>query len=143
VAMRVTIRMPFCFLSIAVAIGVSTTATIGAAQVGSDVFVDANLAAAARTSSAVNRAVPTFYGDVLPILQENCQVCHQLAAPDDGGRSRGFHAADLVAPMALETYEQTQPWARVIAKVVKDREMPPWSAHPQHKGQFLGERYLD
>jgi hypothetical protein len=48
----------------------------------------------------------------------------------------------MIAPMALETYEQTRPWARAIARVVADGRMPPWSADPQHKGTFEGERYL-
>src|SRR5262245_1657254 len=40
-------------------------------------------------------APPTFYKDVLPILQANCQSCHR---PGE------------VAPMSLVTYEQTRPW---------------------------------
>jgi hypothetical protein len=76
---------------------------------------------------------PTFYRDVLPILEANCQVCHQSAEVKTGG---------MIAPMALETYEQTRPWARVIARKVTDGSMPPWSAHLQHKGTFEGERYL-
>ncbi|HZM62658.1 MAG TPA: hypothetical protein VFB85_22785, partial [Vicinamibacterales bacterium] len=39
---------------------------------------------------------PTFYKDVLPILQANCQSCHR---PGE------------VAPMSLITYEQARPWA--------------------------------
>ncbi len=76
---------------------------------------------------------PTFYADVLPILQANCQVCHQSAGVKTGG---------MVAPMALETYEQTRPWAAVIAKAVTEGRMPPWSAHVQHQGTFEDERYL-
>ena len=37
---------------------------------------------------------PTFYRDVLPILQRHCQNCHRPAE---------------VAPMPLVTYAQTQP----------------------------------
>lgn len=85
------------------------------------------------TTSAAQHDAPTFYADVLPILRANCQVCHQSGDVKTGG---------MVAPMALETYEQTRPWARMIAKVVTDGRMPPWSADIQHKGTFEGERYL-
>jgi mono/diheme cytochrome c family protein len=53
----------------------------------------------------------TFAGDVLTILQENCQTCHR---PGN------------VAPMSLLTYEEARPWASVIADKVASREMPPW-----------------
>jgi len=85
------------------------------------------------TAAAAPAEQPTFYADVQPILQANCQVCHQSAQVKTGG---------MIAPMALETYEQTRPWARVIARRVTDGSMPPWSAHIQHKGTFEGERYL-
>jgi mono/diheme cytochrome c family protein len=85
------------------------------------------------SSSAAQNDAPTFYADVLPILQANCQACHQSSGVKTGG---------MVAPMALETYEQTRPWARSIARAVTEGKMPPWSAHVQHKGTFEGERYL-
>ena len=84
-------------------------------------------------SSAAQSDAPTFYADVLPILQANCQTCHQ---------SGGLKTGGMVAPMALETYEQTRPWARSIARAVSEGKMPPWSADIQHKGTFEGERYL-
>ena len=58
---------------------------------------------------------PTFYRDVLPILQNHCQSCHR---PGE------------VAPMPLVTYEQTRPWAPLIAKSVETKVMPPWFADP-------------
>lgn len=75
----------------------------------------------------------SFYRDVLPILQDNCQECHRPAGTSYGG---------LVAPMSLMTYDEVRPWAKAIAKNVKSREMPPWDAHPQHHGVFLNERSL-
>jgi hypothetical protein len=60
-------------------------------------------------------AAPTFYKDVLPILQKNCQNCHR---PGE------------VAPMALLTYEQARPWAQAIKTAVVARQMPPWFAEP-------------
>jgi mono/diheme cytochrome c family protein len=77
---------------------------------------------------------PTYYKDVLPIIQENCQACHQPAGLNLGG---------MVAPMSFLTYEETRPWSRVISKVVSERRMPPWHAAQQFRGRFIGERFLD
>jgi hypothetical protein len=60
-------------------------------------------------------APPTFYRDVLPILQNHCQACHRLGE---------------IAPMPLMTYAQTRPFARAIATDVTQRKMPPWFADP-------------
>jgi copper type II ascorbate-dependent monooxygenase-like protein len=56
---------------------------------------------------------PTFYAEVLPILQGHCQVCHRA-----GG----------IAPMAFETYEQTRRFAGSIQTATQKRTMPPWFA---------------
>lgn len=69
---------------------------------------------------------PTFYKDVLPILQANCQACHR---PGE------------IAPMPLLTYEQTRPWARAIRTATVARQMPPWFAAPGY-GHFANERRL-
>src|SRR5436853_409459 len=58
---------------------------------------------------------PTFYKDVLPILQSHCQGCHR---------------AGEMAPMPLETYRQVKPFARAIAEVTATKVMPPWFADP-------------
>src|SRR5688572_30980747 len=71
-------------------------------------------------------SAPTFYKDVLPILQANCQACHR---PGE------------IAPMSLLTYEQTRPWARAIKTAVGARRMPPWFADPAY-GHFANERRL-
>ena len=60
-------------------------------------------------------AAPTFYRDVLPILQKHCQQCHR---------------AGEIAPMPLVTYEDARPWARMIAKNTSTKRMPPWFADP-------------
>ncbi len=75
----------------------------------------------------------TFTRDVLPILQENCQLCHRPGGANLGG---------MVAPMAFTTYEDTRPWAKAIAKAVEARAMPPWDASPAQHGQFANERTL-
>jgi hypothetical protein len=69
---------------------------------------------------------PTFYKDVLPVLQANCQTCHR---PGE------------VAPMSLVTYEQARPWARAIKNAVVSRQMPPWFADPSY-GHFANQRRL-
>jgi hypothetical protein len=63
--------------------------------------------------AAVFSNAPTFYRDVLPILQEHCQACH---------RSGG------IAPMAFENYQGTQGYAVAIEAAVRNRSMPPWFA---------------
>ena len=75
----------------------------------------------------------TFYKDVLPILQENCQTCHRPSAPNNQG---------MIAPMAFMSFAEVRPWAKAISKQVAERNMPPWDAAPMHNGQFLNERTL-
>ena len=76
---------------------------------------------------------PTFYREVLPILQEHCQDCHRPAGNTNSG---------MVAPMSLTTYDAARPWAKSIAKLVGSREMPPWFASEEFHGVFEGERTL-
>jgi len=60
-------------------------------------------------------AAPTYYRDVLPILQQHCQSCHR---------------AGEIGPMQLMSYAQARPFARAIADSAAKREMPPWFADP-------------
>ena len=76
---------------------------------------------------------PTFTRDVLPIFQENCQVCH---------RPNGANMGGMVAPMSLRTYEEVRPYTEKIATFVEARYMPPWHASPDQHGLFKGERVL-
>lgn len=69
---------------------------------------------------------PTFYRDVLPILQDHCQSCHR---------------AGEVAPMPLMSYEQTRPWRDAIARAVEGRMMPPWFADRRF-GHFANDPSL-
>jgi hypothetical protein len=71
-------------------------------------------------------SAPTFYRDVLPILQERCQICHR---------------AEGIAPTRFETYEQTRPYAAAIAAAAQDKSMPPWFADP-HVGHFSNDSSL-
>ncbi|MFN8006903.1 MAG: thiol-disulfide isomerase [Terriglobia bacterium] len=69
---------------------------------------------------------PTFYQDVLPILQKDCQRCHR---PGE------------VAPMSLVTYEQVLPWGKAIRQAVLSKHMPPWFADPRY-GKFVNDPSL-
>lgn len=59
---------------------------------------------------------PTFYRDVVPILQEHCQTCHR---PGE------------IAPFSLLSYKETKPWAQAIKKAAQSKNMPPWFADPR------------
>jgi hypothetical protein len=60
--------------------------------------------------AATHRQV-TFAKDVAPILQQNCQECHQ---------------PNSIAPMSLITYPEVRPFAAAIKERVAARQMPPW-----------------
>jgi hypothetical protein len=83
------------------------------------------IAAAALTADTLPHST-TFYRDVLPILQKNCQTCHR---PGE------------VAPMSLLSYEATRPWAKAIKAAVLTRKMPPWPADVRD-GRFSNDRSL-
>ena len=71
-------------------------------------------------------SAPTFYKNILPILQDHCQSCHREGE---------------VAPMALVKYEQTRPWAHMMAHQVEMKMMPPWFADPRY-GHFANDTSL-
>jgi Copper type II ascorbate-dependent monooxygenase, C-terminal domain len=58
---------------------------------------------------------PTFYRDVLPILQHHCQSCHRVGE---------------IAPFPLVTFEEAHVKSEKIAAMVRDKKMPPWFADP-------------
>ena len=78
---------------------------------------------------AANTGTPqvTFYKDVLPVLQKNCQECHR---PGEA------------APMAFLNYESTRPWAKAIKAAVSTAKMPPWYADT-HYGKFANDRRMN
>ena len=96
--------------------------------------VDGAAVATAQPRASATAGTPTFYKDVLPILQQNCQSCHQEAGLNMGG---------MVAPFALLTYEDAAPRARRIANAISSGRMPPWSAADVHRGTFKDERFLE
>ena len=61
----------------------------------------------------VEARIPTFYRDVLPVLQQHCQGCHRASG---------------IAPMAFETYEETRRYAGAIREAAQNGSMPPWFA---------------
>jgi len=83
----------------------------------------AGVSASDQTTKA---SAPTFYKDVVPILQNKCQSCHRSGE---------------AAPMPLVTYEQTRPWAGKMADAVRMRMMPPWFADPRY-GHFENDPSL-
>ncbi len=54
---------------------------------------------------------PTYTKDVAPIFREKCEACHRPG---------------YIAPMSLQTYRESRPWARSIKNRVETRQMPPW-----------------
>jgi hypothetical protein len=68
----------------------------------------------------------TYYKDVLPVLQKNCQNCHR---PGEA------------APMSFMSYESTRPWAKAMKAAVLTKKMPPWFADA-HYGKFSNDRTL-
>src|SRR2546430_14232696 len=69
---------------------------------------------------------PTFYRDILPILQQHCQSCHRPGQ---------------IGPMFLVTYTQARAKAKAIEQMVRTRKMPPWFADPQ-SGHFANDPSL-
>jgi hypothetical protein len=70
---------------------------------------------------------PTFFRDVLPILQKHCQSCHRT-----GG----------IAPMPFERFEQIKPFAAAIRRAAQEKSMPPWFADP-NVGHFSNDPSLN
>ncbi|MDX1908981.1 MAG: cytochrome c [Bacteroidia bacterium] len=68
----------------------------------------------------------TFSADIAPVVYANCTPCHR---PGSAG------------PFSLITYEDLARRARTIARVTRDRYMPPWPADPGYR-HFVGERIL-
>src|SRR5262249_30849114 len=67
----------------------------------------------------------TYYKDVLPILQDNCQSCHRPGQ---------------VGPFSLMTYKQAVRWADDVVGETQAKRMPPWK--PVQRGVVTNERRL-
>ncbi len=75
---------------------------------------------------AATRTAPFFYQDILPILQDHCEVCH---------RKHG------IAPLPFDSYDRAKSAAEAIADAVQARRMPPWFADPT-VGHFANDNSL-
>jgi mono/diheme cytochrome c family protein len=72
------------------------------------------------------KIIPSYYVDVQPILEKNCNSCHTA-----GG----------IAPFALDNPKDAVQWAKRITQVTKSEYMPPYP--PGRDSQrFLDERRL-
>ena len=77
------------------------------------------------SNSKVDKA-PTFYKDMLPIVQEHCQLCHRPGQ---------------IGPFSFLEFQSARPWAKAIKNAVTTRKMPPWLANPKY-GHFNNDRSL-
>src|SRR5580658_1751662 len=84
------------------------------------------LCASVLTYAATIPSQPTFYKNVLPLMQKSCQECHR---PGEA------------APISFLTYKEVRPWAKAIREAVITNKMPPWPADP-HYGKFSNDRSL-
>ena len=85
------------------------------------------VAAASSTTAAAEKPAPTYFKDVVRILQKNCQDCHR---------------PNQLAPFSLLTYEQARRRAGDLAHVTGERIMPPWPASSSFGGPFRDAREL-
>ena len=67
--------------------------------------------------TAIGDTTPTFYKDVLPIVQAHCQSCHRPGQ---------------IGPFSLLDYQSARPWAKAIKSAVATKKMPPWFANPEY-----------
>jgi mono/diheme cytochrome c family protein len=120
-------------MRVALLAALALVATSAAEPVLAQTAAGTAVASAAARAADAPPGTPTFYADVLPILQQNCQSCHQSAGLNMGG---------MVAPFALVTYEDVRRYAGRIASAVRRGYMPPWSAAEWQHGMFKDERFL-
>jgi hypothetical protein len=73
------------------------------------------LLSTAASSGGASGPTVTFTKDVAPIIQQNCQICHQKGS---------------IGPMPLTTYDEVKPFAQLIRQRVSTRTMPPWHMDP-------------
>jgi copper type II ascorbate-dependent monooxygenase-like protein len=77
-------------------------------------------------SQSKTTSIPTFYKDVLPIVQQHCQTCHR---------------AGEIAPMPLVSYADALKYAAEMKRMTSTRAMPPWFADPRF-GKFANDPSL-
>ena len=77
-------------------------------------------------TSGQEKAVPTFYKDVAPIIWHKCMPCHHK-----GGS----------APFVLEDYKDVAKRAAFVQFVTEQNIMPPWKANSHYRA-FAGDKSL-
>lgn len=85
---------------------------VSVATLGSLAVLAAGLACSGTSPMGAPAGV-TFHKDVEPILQQHCDMCH---------------VAGGIAPMPLVTYQDSAPYASLMAAQTSSRAMPPWGA---------------
>jgi len=90
------------------------------------VAAGASAAAHAAPAAEQESSAVTYHGAISAILDEHCVPCHR---------------PDAVAPFSLSTYAEVSARAELVARVTRQREMPPWKPAPGI-ASFLGERRL-
>jgi hypothetical protein len=89
-------------------------------------LVIAALLTASFLAASAQEKPTTFYKNVVPILQNHCQVCHRTGE---------------IAPMPLVTYDDVKPWVAAMKTAVQSKQMPPWFADPRY-GKFSNDPSL-
>jgi hypothetical protein len=89
-------------------------------------LVIAALLTASFLAASAQEKSTTFYKNVVPILQNHCQVCHRTGE---------------IAPMPLVTYDDVKPWVAAMKTAVQSKQMPPWFADPRY-GKFSNDPSL-
>ncbi len=69
----------------------------------------------------------TYASNVASILNQHCVACHR---------------AGQIGPFVLDNYDDASAWGEMIAEVVTERRMPPWSANSEY-GQFANDCSLN
>ncbi|MGC4081151.1 MAG: tetratricopeptide repeat protein [Vicinamibacterales bacterium] len=91
------------------------------------VFLVAALAVGSQPAGAgAAPGTPTFARDVAPILYRACTPCHRPGQP---------------TPFSFQSYQDARRRAQLIARVTRDRVMPPWQPD-RGPLAFAGERRL-
>src|ERR1700759_3805316 len=89
-------------------------------------LVIAALLTASFLAASAQEKSTTFYKNVVPILQNHCQVCHRTGE---------------IAPMSLVTYADVKPWVAAMKTAVQSKQIPPWFADPRY-GKFSNDPSL-
>ena len=77
------------------------------------------------TNSDAIENIPQWYGDIEPIITQNCANCHQ---------------SDGAGPFSLTNYEEVEPLAEIVWNSIDSGSMPPWLPDPDCRS-YKNERF--